>query len=205
MSYNLARMEEDTEVKKAVDEAQQYYDAQEKREWVEWAGKTLMPCLHAQIVMEKADTEWVELDKKEAEYIKQMNAKEINEDRFRELTGELDLERAMGESVTEGPATMQAMTQDEEIGKSEREESMEEEPAAAAIAVESSTIGKGKRKAAPTRAKVYMEVEGPVSSLTSHCQSVLTCLLTVRPMFHAEDEAGLHHQLVREVVQEMPD
>jgi hypothetical protein len=47
-----------------------------------------------------------------------MNAKEIDEDRFRELVGELDLERAMGESIAEGPATMQATTQDEEAGES---------------------------------------------------------------------------------------
>jgi hypothetical protein len=42
-------------MKKVVDEAQGYYDAQDKREWVEWAGKTLMPQLHAQIAMEKVD------------------------------------------------------------------------------------------------------------------------------------------------------
>jgi hypothetical protein len=36
------------------------------------------------------------------EYIRQMNAKEIDEDRFRELVGELDLERAMGESIGAG-------------------------------------------------------------------------------------------------------
>jgi hypothetical protein len=32
-------------------------------------------------------------------------------------------------------------------------------------AVESSTVGKGKRKAAPARAKVYMGVGGPVGAL----------------------------------------
>jgi hypothetical protein len=36
-----------------------------------------------------------ELDEREAEYIKQMNAKEINEDWFWELVAELYLERAM--------------------------------------------------------------------------------------------------------------
>jgi hypothetical protein len=55
MSYRLAWREEDAEVKKVVDKAQEYYDAQEKREWVEWAGKTLMPHLHVQMVMEKVD------------------------------------------------------------------------------------------------------------------------------------------------------
>jgi hypothetical protein len=140
MSYRLGRTEDDAEVKKAVDKAQEYYDVQEKREWVEWVGKVLMPRLHVQIVMEKADTEWAEqdamddlrlqeervqreedrvvkeaeLEEKEAEYIRQLNGKEINEDRFRELVGELDLERAMGESHVEGPA----MTQDEEVGES---------------------------------------------------------------------------------------
>jgi hypothetical protein len=62
MSYHLGRTEEDTEVKKAVDEAQAYFNVQDKREWVEWAGKTLMPCLHAQMAMEKADAERAEQD-----------------------------------------------------------------------------------------------------------------------------------------------
>jgi hypothetical protein len=105
MSYQLERTEEDTEVKKAVDEVQAYYDAQDKREWVEWAGKMLMPCLHVQIAMEKVDDmradqeqledmrqqdkreqqEWervekeAELDEKEEEYIWQMDMKEIDE------------------------------------------------------------------------------------------------------------------------------
>jgi hypothetical protein len=35
-------MEDDAEVKKAVDEAQESYNAQDKREWVDWAGKILM-------------------------------------------------------------------------------------------------------------------------------------------------------------------
>jgi hypothetical protein len=55
MSYQLGCTEDDAEVKKAVDEAQEYYNAQDRREWVEWAGKTLMPCLHAQMAMEKVD------------------------------------------------------------------------------------------------------------------------------------------------------
>jgi hypothetical protein len=55
MSYRLGRTEDDAKVKKAVDEAQEYYNAQEKREWVQWVGKVLMPHLHAQIAMEKAD------------------------------------------------------------------------------------------------------------------------------------------------------
>jgi hypothetical protein len=48
-----------------------------------------------------------------------VEAKEIDNERFRELVNELDLERAMAESVAEGPATMQATTQDEEVGESE--------------------------------------------------------------------------------------
>jgi hypothetical protein len=82
--------------------------------------------------------------------------------RFRELVNGLDLERAMAESVAEGPATTQVTTQDGEAGESEREESADEEPAAAEVAIESSMVGKGKRKAAPTRAKVYAAVDGPV-------------------------------------------
>jgi hypothetical protein len=94
-----------------------------------------------------------------------VEAKEIDDERFRELVNELDLERAMAESVAEGLATTQATTQDEEVGESEREESAEEEPAAVEIVAELSTVGKGKRKAAPARAKVYAAVDGPVSQL----------------------------------------
>jgi hypothetical protein len=145
MSYHLSRTEDDAEVKKAVDEAQGIYNTHGKREWVEWASKTLMPRMHAQIAMEKVeemraeqdaiDEEWIqveraehehervvkeaELEVREDEYIKQLDAKEIDEVHFRELIGELDLERAMGKSVTEGPATTQVTTQDEDIGESE--------------------------------------------------------------------------------------
>jgi hypothetical protein len=48
-------MEDDAEVKKAVDEVQGVFNMQGKREWVEWVGKTLMPHLHTQIAMEKVD------------------------------------------------------------------------------------------------------------------------------------------------------
>jgi hypothetical protein len=144
MSYRLGRTEDDIDVKK-VDEAQKYYNAQDKWEWVEWAGKILMPRLHAQMAMEQADAmrveqeeleemrrqdkreqqerEWAEkeaeLEEREAEYIRQVDAKEIDNERFWELVNQLDLERAMAESVAEGPATMQATTQDEEVGESE--------------------------------------------------------------------------------------
>jgi hypothetical protein len=48
-------MEDDAEVKKAINEAQEYYNVQDRRDWVEWVGKTLLLHLHAQIAMEKAD------------------------------------------------------------------------------------------------------------------------------------------------------
>jgi hypothetical protein len=100
---------------------------------------------------------------------------------------------------------MQVTTQQEEIGESKQEELAEEEPVAVAKAVKSSTIGKWKRKAAPARAKVYTEVEGPVSDLTSHHQHALTHLLTVRPMPDTEVKANLHHQPVQVALQEVPD
>jgi hypothetical protein len=53
-------MEDDAEVKKAVDKAQEYYNAQDRRDWVEWVGKVLMPCLHVQITMGKVDVARVE-------------------------------------------------------------------------------------------------------------------------------------------------
>jgi hypothetical protein len=62
MSYTLSCTEDDTEVKKAVNEVQGVYDVHGKREWVEWAGKTLMPRLHTQIEMERADTMRAEQD-----------------------------------------------------------------------------------------------------------------------------------------------
>jgi hypothetical protein len=67
MSYHLARTEDDPEVKKAVNEAQRIYDMHGKREWVEWAGKTLMPRLHVQIEMERVDTMRAEQDVLEEE------------------------------------------------------------------------------------------------------------------------------------------
>jgi hypothetical protein len=72
-------------------------------------------------------------------------------------------------------------------------------------AVELSTVGKGKQKVAPARAKVYAEVDGPVSTLTSRHQYMLTHLLTVRPMSDVEVEASLHHQPTQEEVQEVSD
>jgi hypothetical protein len=214
MSYQLERTEEDAEVKKVVDEAQAYYDAQDKREWIEWAGKTLMPHLHAQIAMEKADetraeqeqleelrrqdereqreqeraekeaAKEVELDEREEEYIRQLGAKEIDEKEFRESINELDLERAMALSVAEGLATMQVTTQDEEVGESEREELAEEDLAAAEKAVESSTVGKGKRKAAPARAKVYATMDELVSSTTWRRLTALTHSYSVTNASH---------------------
>jgi hypothetical protein len=55
--------------------------------------------------------------------------------------------------------------QDEEVGESEQDELVEEEPELAAKVVELLTVGKGKRKVAPTRVKVYGEVDGPVSDM----------------------------------------
>jgi hypothetical protein len=62
MASRFGRTEEDTEVKKAVDDTQEYFNTQDKREWVEWAGKMLIPCLHTQMAMEKVDAERVEQD-----------------------------------------------------------------------------------------------------------------------------------------------
>jgi hypothetical protein len=145
MSYRLGHTEDDVDMKNAVDEAQKYYEAQEKWEWVEWAGKILMPRLHAQMAMEQVDAmraeqeeleemrrqdkveQWereqaekeAEWEEKEAELIRQVDAKETDDERFWELVNELDLERAIAESVAEGPATTQATTQDGEVGESE--------------------------------------------------------------------------------------
>jgi hypothetical protein len=87
----------------------------------------------------------------------------------------------MGESIVEGPATTQVTTQDEEVGESEQDESVrEEEPEVVAIAVESSTIGKGKRKAALAKMKVFSKVDGLVSDFAKVVVNIqLTHMLTV--------------------------
>jgi hypothetical protein len=85
----------------------------------------------------------------------------------------------MAESVAEGLVMTQATTQDEEVRESEREESAEEELVAVEKGVESLTVSKGKRKAAPARAKVYMAMDEPVSDLINCRQSALTKWLTV--------------------------
>jgi hypothetical protein len=64
MSYWLGCTEDNTEVKKAVDEAQEYYNVQDRRDWVEWVGKISMPCLHVQVAMEK---DMVRVEQEEAE------------------------------------------------------------------------------------------------------------------------------------------
>jgi hypothetical protein len=118
MSYRLGCTKDNPEVKKVVEEAQAVYDKHGKQEWVEWAGKTLMPRLHVQIEIDRANVmraeqdvmeeeqyqaeqaqheeeraaKEVELEKKEEDYIKQLDAKEIDEEQFRELVNELDLE-----------------------------------------------------------------------------------------------------------------
>jgi hypothetical protein len=137
---------------------------------------------------ERAQQEWewvekeAELDDKKAEYIWQVNAKEINEVQFRELVVELDMERAMGESVVEGPATMQ----DEEVRESEWDESVEEEPEAANKVIESSTVSKGKWKVAPTRAKVFSEVDRLVSDSAK-------VVINRQLVHHAHSAAGASH------------
>jgi hypothetical protein len=67
---------------------------------------------------EKAEKE-AEWEEREAELIRQVEAKEIDNEQFQELVNELDLEWAMAESVAEGPATTQATMQDEEVGENE--------------------------------------------------------------------------------------
>jgi hypothetical protein len=111
------------------------------------------------------------------------------------------MERAMAESVAEGPVTMQ----DKEVRESEREESAEEEPAAVEKGVELSTVGKGKQKAAPARAKVYAAMDELVSDLIHRRQSALMKWLTVRPLFYAEDEAVVHHDATQTALQKVPD
>jgi hypothetical protein len=74
MSYCLGYTEDDIKMKKVVDEVQEYYNVQEKREWVEWASKISMPWLHVQMVMEKADT--IRAEQKESEDSQQQDEKE---------------------------------------------------------------------------------------------------------------------------------
>jgi hypothetical protein len=43
MSYWLGCTEDDAKVRNVVDEVQEYHNAQDRRKWVEWAYKILMP------------------------------------------------------------------------------------------------------------------------------------------------------------------
>jgi hypothetical protein len=88
MSYRLGCTEDDVDVKKAVDEAQAYYNAQEKREWVEWAGKILMPWLHAQMAMEQADT--MRAEQEELEEMRRQDEREQQERERAEKEAELE-------------------------------------------------------------------------------------------------------------------
>jgi hypothetical protein len=88
MSYTLSRTEDDAEVKKAVDQAQGVYDARGKWEWVKWVGKTLMPRLHVQIEMERADAMRAEQDA-------------IEEERYQAEQAQLEEERAAKEAELE--------------------------------------------------------------------------------------------------------
>jgi hypothetical protein len=96
------------------------------------------------------------------------------------------------------------MTQDEEAGESKQEESVEEEPAAAEKGIESSTVGKGKQKAAPARAKVYTAMDEPVSALL---KSLLICTNTfaysVTNVLHGRQ--SLYHESARATLQEVSD
>jgi hypothetical protein len=92
MSYCLGCTEEDAEMQKAVDEVQGVYKAQGKREWVEWAGKTLMPCLHVQMVMEKADV--VRAEQEQLEEMRRQDEREQREQEQAEKEAELDEKEA---------------------------------------------------------------------------------------------------------------
>jgi hypothetical protein len=92
----------------------------------------------------------------EVKYIRQVNVKEIDKAQFQEFIGELDLERAPGESIVRGPAMKLAMTQDEEVGESECDKSVEGEAEAVTKVIESSTIRKGKWKQGPRCTQRWM-------------------------------------------------
>jgi hypothetical protein len=68
---------------------------------VEWAEQEALEEMRQQDEREQWDWEWAEkeaeLEENEAEYIRQVNVKEIDEGRSRKLVGELDLERVIGE------------------------------------------------------------------------------------------------------------
>jgi hypothetical protein len=61
---------------------------QEKREWAKWAGKMLMPRMHTQIVMEKADE--MRAEQKALEEMQQQDEREQQEQEWVEKEAELE-------------------------------------------------------------------------------------------------------------------
>jgi hypothetical protein len=51
----LGRTKDNDDIKKVVNEAQAAFNGQEKQEWVDWAGKTLMQRMHTQMELGKWD------------------------------------------------------------------------------------------------------------------------------------------------------
>jgi hypothetical protein len=62
-----------------IDEARNYFNNQDKREWVEWAGTISMPKLHAEMEMEKAAARRAQVEAERLERVRKEEQKQEQE------------------------------------------------------------------------------------------------------------------------------
>jgi hypothetical protein len=61
-AFSLGLAEDDQDIVAVIEEAWDYFNNQDKKEWVEWAGTILMPKLHAKMEMKKAVARRVQVE-----------------------------------------------------------------------------------------------------------------------------------------------
>jgi hypothetical protein len=180
----------DQDIIAIIEEARDYFNNKDKREWVEWAGTILIPKLHAEMEMEKVAARRVQVEAERLERIRQeeqkqekeqvdreaefdrraeeirqaFKTKKIDGKQLREAVEALELEQVTVKSVAETPATTpyQTTMQDDE-GEDEIEEEVLELKRVKAIAPSSS-----KHKGQGDESTVYAEASGPVSDTLNY-------------------------------------
>jgi hypothetical protein len=172
----------------AINEARGTFNSFDKREWVGWAGKTLMPKLHGEIEAEKLAAAMVDkhraeeerrerekteqqekFDRRAEELIRAFQEKKIDQEKLQLSVWALNAEIAVfkGEAIAESIATSPPATQEETThDEAERgEDGVDEE------SVELSTqSGKAVGTLMPKQKErsnsvIYVDVVGPVSNI----------------------------------------
>jgi hypothetical protein len=193
-AFSLGLAEDDQDIVAVIEEAWDYFNNQDKKEWVEWAGTILMPKLHAKMEMKKAVARRVQVEaegldqiRKEeqkweqerldreaefdwrAEEIRQaFKSKKIDSKQLRKAAEALELERVTMESVAETPATTpyQTMTQDNK-GEDKVEDDIPESTKVKVITPSSS-----KRKGRGDGSTIYAKVSGLVRNTLNYFEII---------------------------------